>query len=421
MISKKILIFVSFSLAVLYHFILYVDSYGPPLGNSIANGNSFFALGSCAIMIFIYFTTKWRLDLKGKNILLLYDLFILWIFFSYFRCFFNVYRPFTLKEMILSPYIGLSLFPVLFFIMGINKRYFFMFNRLLYLYIILAFIVSIPLAGYFEIQFFLLFPLFYIIVTFPMQTPRDRIITLVITVVVFITSMTNRAGILRISISYAIVIIYYLVIRLKINRKLINVIVFLVLMTPFYMLYLGLNGKDVFKMILGENLEQGYRQENMRSDTRTFLYVDVFRDIKINDAYVAGKGINAGYASWDFETFNRLSVEVGFLQILLKTGIVGFLLYMSLIITAIFKAINTSNNLFLRYLGMLLSGYVLMFFIENMILFNLFNIIIWTVVGMCHSSELRNMNDEEIKELFTGVAAKVSTEVSVQKQKLQAL
>jgi hypothetical protein len=193
------------------------------------------------------------------------------------------------------------------------------------------------------------------------------------------------------------------VLKMKVNKKLINAIVFLTLITPFYLLYLGVNGKDVFKMVLGEDKEQGYRQENLRSDTRTFLYVDVFQDLKINKAYVFGKGINAGYASDDFETFNRLAVEVGFLQILLKSGIIGFLLYISLIISAIFKALNNSENFFLKYLGLLLCGYVLMFFLENIIAFNLFNVIVWCVVGMCHSKELRSLNDKEIKDLFMNI------------------
>ena len=408
MISKKTLVFFSFAMAILYHFILYFDTYGPALGNTIANANSFLALGSSVILIFVYITTKWRVDLKGSNIMFLYDLMILWVFISYFRSMFNFYRTFAMKEMLFSPYVGLSLFPILFFIVGINKKYFYMVNRILFIYCLIVFVLSLPFISYFEIQFFLLMPLFYIIVTFPLQTPKARIITLIIAVTVFITSITNRAGILRISISYLIIIIFYMVLKMKVNRKLINVIVFLALLTPFYLLYLGISGKDVFKMVLGDNTEEGYRQDNLRSDTRTFLYVDVFRDLKINNAFVFGKGINAGYASHDFETFNRLAVEVGFLQILLKTGIIGFLLYMALIISAIFKAINNSNNIFIKYLGMLLSGYVLMFFIENMILFNLLNIIIWIIVGMCHSRELREMDDEEIRELFSGKEAKVT-------------
>ncbi len=402
MIRKKILVFVSISLAVLYHFILYFTTYGPSLGDTIGNANSFLALGSSVLLIFVYITTKWRVDLKGSNVLLLFDMMILWVFICYFRSLLNIYRPFTMKEMLFSPYVGLSLFPILFFLVGLNRKYFYMVNRILYIYCLLTFVFSIPFIGYFEIQFFLLMPVFYIIVTFPMQSTRDRVLTLIIAVTVLITSITNRAGVLRIFISYMIIIIFYLVLKMRVNKKLINVIVFLALITPFYFLYLGVSGQDVFKMVLGENVEEGYRQENLRSDTRTFLYVDVFRDLEINRAFMFGKGINAGYASDDFETFNRLAVEVGFLQILLKSGIIGFLLYILLIVTAIFKAINKSRNLFIKYLGMLLSGYVLMFFIENMILYNLLNIIIWLIVGMCHSSELREMTDEEIKELFTG-------------------
>jgi hypothetical protein len=403
MISKKALVIISLCLAVFYHFILYLDSYGPSLGNTIANGNSFLAMGSTLILLFVYITTKWRMDLKGSNILLLYELLILWVIICYFRSFFNVYRSFTMKEMLFSPYVGLSLFPILFFIVGINRRYFYVVNKILFFYSLFIFLLSIPLMNYFEIQFFLLMPIFYVIVTFPLQSNRDKIVTLIITVTILVTSMTNRAGVLRILISYVIVIIFYLVLKMNVNRKLINVIVFLALIAPFYLLYLGISGKDVFKMVLGENKEQGYRQENIRSDTRTFLYVDVFQDLKINRAFVFGKGTNAGYASYDFETLNRLAVEVGFLQILLKTGIIGFLLYATLIITAIFKALNNSENYFMKYLGLLLCGYILVFFIENIIAFNLFNIIIWFVVGMCHSKELRALNDKEIKDLFMDV------------------
>jgi hypothetical protein len=403
MINKKTLVYISMVLAMLYHFIRYVDSYGPSLGDTLANGNSFLALGSSLILLFLYITTKWRVDLRGSNALLLYDLLILWVLICYFRGFLNIYRAFTIKEMLFSPYVGLSLFPILFFIAGVNKKYFFMINRLLFIYCLVTFVFSLPFITYFELQFFLMIPVFYIIVTFPLQTPRDRILTFIISASVVATSMTNRAGILRIAISYMIVIIYYLVLEMKVSRKLINAIVFLALITPFYLLYLGLSGKDVFKMVLGENKAQGSMQENLRSDTRTFLYVDVFRDMNINKAFVFGKGINGGYASEDFETFSRLAVEVGFLQILLKSGIIGFLLYISLIISAIFKVLNNSNNYFMKYLGLLLCGYVLMFFIENIIGFTLFNVVIWCVIGMCHSKELRALNDKEIKDLFMNI------------------
>jgi hypothetical protein len=165
-------------------------------------------------------------------------------------------------------------------------------------------------------------------------------------------------------------------------------------------LYLGINGQSVFQVILGEG-NDNYSQLNPYADTRTFLYYEVFQDLKFNEAFLFGKGLNAGYMSVAFDTTSRSIVEVGFLQILLKTGIVGCFLYFSLIISAIFRALGKSKNLFVKSLGLLLSGYTLMLFVENVIAYNMLNIITWIVVGMCHSEKLRGISNNDIKTLFT--------------------
>ena len=95
-------------------------------------------------------------------------------------------------------------------------------------------------------------------------------------------------------------------------------------MVPVVSLYLGMKGQSVFQIVLGEDTN-GYSQLNPYADTRTFLYYEVFQDLKLNQAFIFGKGMNAGYASDAFQTLSRQVVEVGFLQILLKTGIVGFI------------------------------------------------------------------------------------------------
>ena len=204
---------------------------------------------------------------------------------------------------------------------------------------------------------------------------------------------------MRIIISYFIVLIYYFILKIKINKTLLYLIIFCVLMIPFYFLYRGMIGYNVFQEVLGEPTED-YSEQNLRIDTRTFLYSEVFQDLKLSKSLVVGKGIDGGYSSVSFQTSNRKGVEVGFLQILLKTGIIGFLLYFILIFSAIFKALGKSNNIFLKCLGVLLSSYVLMFFIENVLAFDLLNIAIWLVIGMCHSKELLKLNDHEIKRLF---------------------
>jgi len=204
---------------------------------------------------------------------------------------------------------------------------------------------------------------------------------------------------MRILISYLIIVIYFVIVKFKVNRKIINIILFCILMSPIYLLYLGINGENVIEKILGNNIG-GYGQENLRADTRTFLYFEVFQDLNMKKAFIFGKGINAGYLSYSFQTLNRNVVEVGFLQVLLKSGMLGFLLYISLIISAIYKALNKSKNIFMKFLGLFLASYVMLFFIENVLAFNLFNIVIWLVIGICHSEELRNLSDYEIKTIY---------------------
>ena len=119
MISKKALVFSCLVLAIIYHFILYFGSYGPSISDSILNANSVLALASAVVLIFVYIATNWRADLRGSVILPLFDLLILWIFICYFRSMMDIHGRNDLKQLLLSPYMGLSLFPIIFFLVGL--------------------------------------------------------------------------------------------------------------------------------------------------------------------------------------------------------------------------------------------------------------------------------------------------------------
>jgi len=51
-------------------------------------------------------------------------------------------------------------------------------------------------------------------------------------------------------------------------------------------------------------------------------------------------------------------------------------------------------------LGLLLVGYLLMLFIENVIAYNLLNVIIWFIVGLCHSESMLSLDDQDIRKFF---------------------
>ena len=399
MFSKKQLIIIGLILAALFHFAFYFNLYGPKI--SILQGYLpyILAFASVFILLFIYLGTYWRTDIDGVFTKWAYDLLIIWILICLFRSLLEIRSAKEMMPFFFSNYMAISLFPVLFFIAGINFRYFHSINKILFIYLLLATIPALAFPNYFELQIFLLMPLFYIILTIPLKSVWLSLLVFVITLVVVFLSLSNRAGLLRILISLCIVGAYYIMMYVKINKKIINALVFTILMIPLFSLYLGIKGQSIFQMTLGKN-EIEYSQYNPYADTRTFLYYEVFQDLKSNNSFLLGKGMAGGYSSLAFETYNRNMVEVGFLQLLMKTGIIGVFIYCFVIISAIYQALSRSNNLFIKSIGLLLSSYIVLIFIENVIAFNLLNVVIWICVGMCHSSVLRNMEDSEIKKLF---------------------
>lgn len=408
MFSKKQLILISFTLAILFHFFFYFNLYGPSISVLDSEVIYLFPLVSSVIMLFVYFGTYWRVSLRGAKITILFDILLAWILISLGRSLLQCHSLGDIVEVIFSNYLGLSLFPVLFFIAGTKPEYFFAINKTLSIYILIAALVSMLFINYFEFQLFLLLPIFYIIITIPLRTPGGRLMVILIAVSIIIVSFTNRAGLIRILISFCILGAYYLMKMVRINKKLLHTLVLLVLMIPIISLYLGMKGQSVFQIVLGEE-HDNYSQLNPYADTRTFLYYEVFQDLKLNNAFLFGKGMNAGYASDSFQTYNRQVVEVGFLQMLLKTGIIGCLLYFSIILSAIVKALGRSRSLFIKALGLLLASYLLLFFIENIIAYNLLNVIIWYIIGLCSSETLRSLSDQEIRNLFLHPGYKIDT------------
>lgn len=399
MFSKKQLVNISFILALVFHFAYYFNEYGPIEDYFDSNILYILGWGSVLIMIFLYFGTYWRSDFKGEKISIVYDLLVFWLFVCLIRSLITYRDMSELRLFLFSTYLGLSLFPVFFFIVGLNINYFYSINRILTVYLIVATIVSLFFIKYFEIQLFLLYPIFYIILTIPFRSKGGKILVILISVSIIIVSLTNRAGIIRILISYCILASYYIMLYIKIDKRLLKFLVFCILMLPIVSLYLGINGESIFQIILGGD-NSDYSQLNPYADTRTFLYYEVFQDLRFNNAIVLGKGIGSGYMSENFQTYSRSMAEVGFLQILLKTGIVGVLLYLSVIVSAIYKALGRSKSVFMKSLGLLLTSYVLLIFVENVIAYNLLNVLIWIVVGMCHSPALRDLNDDEFKILY---------------------
>jgi hypothetical protein len=190
-----------------------------------------------------------------------------------------------------------------------------------------------------------------------------------------------RSGILIISL------LFLGFLMVKLFKFVLNVVVrYLFLITSLGLIYfLFFNFTEIFEFLSSQLAIKSVNN----IDSRTFLFVDFFTDFRVDDFYT-GRGFLGTYFSpyfqeWqgDFgDSFNRFTIEIGFLQLLLKGGFV-------LVISTIFIFIRAIYLGFIRSkpgsVNFTLSVWLLIEFtmlsIENVPCFNIHFLLIWVVIG----------------------------------------
>ncbi len=235
----------------------------------------------------------------------------------------------------------------------------------------------------------------------PFQPGRIRLVTFLGAVLLFYLAYITgiRTMMIQIILLFFSIIPVYL--YKQFNTKLIYSIVLISLIIPFYLLHKSLDtGQSPFKKVLSELTDR-----ELGVDTRTFLYVEVYSDLKETHSLITGKGSNGTYYSPYFDetgedTENRLSVEVGILALLLKGGIISVILYLTLSISAVYYALFHSNNYVVMSLGFMMLLHILILFIANSPDYSVYNYLIWFFTGVCLSREIRMLSNTEIKNFI---------------------
>ncbi len=187
----------------------------------------------------------------------------------------------------------------------------------------------------------------------------------------------------------------------KYNFKWILKISFLILVVPLFLLQSSIISKQsVFQKYLSEISDTKFS-----TDTRTFLYVEVFKDLLENNQLITGKGASGTYYSEYFRTAEgdsdtRLTVEVGLLAILLKGGLIAVILNLLILFIAIFLAFFRAKNIYVVGIGYMLFIHTLILFISNSSSFSSYNFIIWFFIGVCLSNQIRSMDNNAIRALL---------------------
>lgn len=202
----------------------------------------------------------------------------------------------------------------------------------------------------------------------------------------------------------------------KIPSFLFKTIHTILMILPIILLYLGASGYfNVFKM--DEYIKKDYTrqttdykgesyQDDLKADTRTFIYVNVTYTLTKYDAWICGRNTAFGdegpievqrEGSEKFGLKGRYGNEVQIMNLLLWYGIISSILYFLIYLRASYLAIYKSNSITMKGIGIYTAFLWVWSFIwevTNIEIYFMMNIIF---LGMCFSKTFLKMNDSDFK------------------------
>ncbi len=152
-----------------------------------------------------------------------------------------------------------------------------------------------------------------------------------------------------------------------------------------------------------ENRIFGFLLERGEEDTRTIVELYFYADMKTTD-WIVGKGIDGSYycpiIAQDAVTDYRAVIETGYLQIILKSGIISLALLLLVTVPAIFMGIFNSKNTLSKAAGIWILLSLISLYPATVNTFTLRYLLVWISVGICYSKQIRNIPEDFIKEFF---------------------
>lgn len=160
-----------------------------------------------------------------------------------------------------------------------------------------------------------------------------------------------------------------------------------------------LNEMSIFQYI--QSFYTGSNEE-LSSDSRTFLWMELFQDMYYWDVwtFIFGKGVLGHYISDFFETSHRFSIEVPILQWFLQAGLSYVVVFTCLIFAAIFNLYKYGNNKMASIASILISGFYFNCFISNLLGYNIGVWGVWCMISMAFNKQILEISDDEIALVF---------------------
>lgn len=184
---------------------------------------------------------------------------------------------------------------------------------------------------------------------------------------------------------------------------------------PLSLLSLGLTGTfNIFNYMGGMKVDiavNGNRQYNV--DSRTSIYKDVFGELVAQGKLLYGLGErgktetslvenpNADY--WKIYKDGRTQTEAGMLNFFQYGGFIGFFVYSFFLLTCSYYALFSSNNRYIKLIGVFMCFKYVFSFIEEPLTINVNSFNHFICCGICLNKKFRHFSESKISNYLNSI------------------
>lgn len=231
----------------------------------------------------------------------------------------------------------------------------------------------------------------FVLITFPYHSWKTNTLSItVILSILLLATYQGRRGLMLYCV-FILLIAGFVYLGSGENRMLMIVILLMLLSTALLVGAEVLNKSSLFSTVIDRGFE----------DTRSTVSDCFYEDMSDKD-WIIGKGLMGQYfcpgIDWEASSIYRRVIETGFLQIILKGGIISLSLLLLIMVPAMILGVFFSKNLITKAFGLWIFIGLVNMYPSSVDTFTLNYLMMWIGVGICYTREIRNLNDATIMQ-----------------------
>lgn len=367
------------------------------------------------IVFIIYIFHYWKqIKITNKSDYIIVHIFIVWAIIGLLRGGFVAENYWEWKQLITG---GLTLsLPVIVYTFN-NKTIssyvlFYWFKYAVFAFFIFFFwALTIQSKGTY---YFYLGPVCTIGCFFPLFPKRWKYITFILLCIMLTAALSSRSQVIKAAI--ALLMASACIYKQYISQKILKIVHTLFYIIPIILLTLGIYGNFNIFEELSKNkgkysekriINGELKEEDLSSDTRTFIYKEVISSAILHNYIACGRTPARGNDSETFGKFTaeelktgkyeRHSNEVCHPNIFTWLGLIGTILYSLIYLKASYLAVYHSKSFYLKLLGVFIAFHWAYGWIEDCNRLDIANISLWMCIAMGLSEQFRTMTNSDFK------------------------